>query len=171
MRNDLSESERLWNGEVGAGGISWADRSRMGPLRGVIDAADSVGRRNAYMHTLHTIVLERELKRFARARRALDFGCGTGRFFEPLARHSDSLFAVDREPAMVQAASRYSGRFVTQIDCWRTDKLPYETGFFDFVLCASVLCVTTRFLFDRSIQEIARAFAHVSDTRKHLERD
>jgi SAM-dependent methyltransferase len=160
MDGSLPEPECLWNGEVGAGGISWADRSQMGPLRGVIDAADLVGRRNAYMHTLHTIVLERELKRIARARRTLDFGCGTGRFFEPLARHSDELFAVDREPAMVQAASHYGGRFAARIDCWRTDDLPYEEGFFDFVLCASVLCVTTRSLFDRSIREIARVCRH-----------
>ena len=29
--------DALWNGEAGAGGISWVDRSRMGPLRGVIE--------------------------------------------------------------------------------------------------------------------------------------
>ena len=37
--------DALWNGEKGAGGISWAERSSlMGPLRGVIDAADEAGR-------------------------------------------------------------------------------------------------------------------------------
>ncbi|HKU67804.1 MAG TPA: class I SAM-dependent methyltransferase [Candidatus Baltobacteraceae bacterium] len=148
--------DALWNGEAGAGGISWVDRSRMGPLRGVIDAADATGRRNAYMHQLHTMVLRRELERISPVERALDFGCGTGRMLETLHAHSAHTYAVDREPAMARAACGYAGRFAVRIDCWDGSDLAFEAGFFDFVLCSSVLCVTSARLFDRSLFAIAR---------------
>jgi ubiquinone/menaquinone biosynthesis C-methylase UbiE len=148
--------EALWNGEQGAGGISWVDRSRMGPLRGVIDAADAAGRRNAYMHALHTLVLERELRAAAPVRRALDFGCGTGRMLETLARFANEVHAVDREPEMVAAARRYGGAYVNRIECWQNGKVPFETAAFDFALCSSVLCVTASDLIDASLDEIAR---------------
>jgi SAM-dependent methyltransferase len=148
--------DALWNGESGAGGISWVERSRMGPLRGVIDAADASGRRNAYMHTLHAIVLERELRRVAPLKAALDFGCGTGRFLRMLATYAAHVYAVDREPAMVDAACTYARDFITQIACWQTQEVPFQAAFFDFILCSSVLCVTTPQLFERSLSEMAR---------------
>lgn len=147
----------LWNGEAGAGGISWIDRSRMGPLRGVIDAADDGGRRNAYMHALHVKVLERELRiTTGRIRRALDFGCGTGRMLRTLHAHGDLVYGVDREPAMVEAATRYASAFAARIECWRADEMPFPAQFFDFVLSSSVLCVTPARLFEPSLCEIAR---------------
>ncbi len=148
--------DTLWNGEEGAGGISWVDRSRMGPLRGVIDAADSAGRRNAYMHVLHTSVVERELRRAPRKGRALDFGCGTGRMLRTLSKHCREVCAVDREPAMVEATYRYAGHYARRIACWEGEQTPFEDASFDFVLCCSVLCVTASQLFDRSLSEIAR---------------
>lgn len=146
----------IWNGEKGAGGISWADRSRMGRLRGVIDPADASGRRNLYMHTLHRTVLERELARAPRVDHALDFGCGTGRLLDTLCRYSASVHAIDREPAMVEAARAYSEGTGAHIACWRDNRLQFEDRSFDFVLCSSVLCVTTQALFDHSLIEIAR---------------
>jgi SAM-dependent methyltransferase len=148
--------DALWNGEDGAGGISWVDRSRMGPLRGVIDAADDCGRRNAYMHLLHTKTLERELRRLEPVGRALDFGCGTGRMLKTLASHSTAVYGIDREPTMVEAARSYAGAFARHIETWQSDRLPFQAEFFDFVLCSSVLCVTSVRLFDRSLAEIAR---------------
>lgn len=153
------DENALWNGERGAGGISWADRSRMGLLRGVIDAADETGRRNAYMHALHTHVVEQELRRAAPIARALDFGCGTGRFLRALRRHSASVFAVDRAPEMVDAARAYAQDLADRIACCQTGVVPFEAGFFDFVLCCSVLCVTAARLFDRSLHEMARVAA------------
>jgi SAM-dependent methyltransferase len=146
----------LWNGEHGAGGMSWVDRSRMGPLRGVLDFADEPGRRNLYMHTLHETVLRRELACVSPVRQALDFGCGTGRFLKVLSEYCADLYALDREPSMIEAAQRYAGGFAKRIECWRGNDAAFEPEFFDFVLCSSVLCVTTASLFERSLREIAR---------------
>lgn len=151
-----TRDDSLWNGEGGAGGISWAERSRMGLLRGVIDAADRSGRRNGYMHALHTNVLVRELRRIAPCERALDFGCGTGRFLTTLARYSRQVYAVDREPEMVDAARRYASGYAESIALWSADELPFDSDSFDFILCSSVLCVTSAKLFHRSIYEMAR---------------
>jgi ubiquinone/menaquinone biosynthesis C-methylase UbiE len=145
----------LWNGERGAGGISWADRSRMGPLRGVIDAADSTGRRNLYMHALHLRVLKRELARTASVKRALDFGCGTGRFINTLSRYCADVMAVDKEPAMVAAAKAYAPAG-TRIEVCRPTKVPAPAAAFDFVLCSSVLCVTVSELLEAIVNELAR---------------
>lgn len=148
--------EMLWNGECGAGGVSWADRSRMGLLRGVIDAADHNGQRNAYMHALHTIVIERELRRAGPIERALDFGCGTGRFLKTLRRYGAIVYGADREPAMVDAARAYAYAFADWIECSENDEIPFADGIFDFVLCSSVLCVTAPRLIDPSLREMAR---------------
>lgn len=148
--------DALWNGEDGAGGISWVDRSRMGLLRGVIDAADESGRRNAYMHVVHTKALRKELARASPVRRALDFGCGTGRFLKVLSASCGELYAVDREPAMIEAARAHADGCAKRIECWDEPQTSFEASFFDFVLCSSVLCVTTSELFERSLAEIAR---------------
>jgi SAM-dependent methyltransferase len=150
------DDDELWNGEDGAGGVSWRDRSRMGPLRGVLDFADEAGQRNIYMHTLHETVLRRELARIVPIHRALDFGCGTGRFLRVLAEYCVDLYGLDREPCMIEAAEQYAGGFARRIDCWRGDNASFESQFFDFVLCSSVLCVTSQVLFERSVLEIAR---------------
>ncbi len=150
------DDDALWNGEQGAGGISWSDRSSMGLLRGVIDPADLSGRRNAYMHALHTAVLKSELRKAGHLTKVLDFGCGTGRFIEVLSQFGLLVAAADKESSMVHAARRYAGSYAEEIVCCDPDKLPFETGTFDFTLCSSVLCVTMKPLLQRIVRELAR---------------
>lgn len=151
---DAPREETLWNGDRGAGGISWADRSRMGPLRGVIDAADRTGRRNLYMHTLHLRVLKRELAHVAPAH-ALDFGCGTGRFISTLSAHCGDVMAVDKEAAMVAAAQLYAPPGI-RIEMASPTNVPMPSASFDFVLCSSVLCVTVSEQLEAIVKELAR---------------
>jgi ubiquinone/menaquinone biosynthesis C-methylase UbiE len=151
-RND----ERLWNGEEGAGGISWADRSRMGPLRGVIDAADTAGRRNAYLHALHLEALRHELARVGRSTTVLDFGCGTGRFIEVLSSCAARVVATDKEPAMVEAARLYAGHYGAEIVPCDVASTPFDAGAFDLTLCSSVLHVAVRRLVPEIVRELAR---------------
>lgn len=151
-RND----DALWNGEQGAGGISWADRSRMGLLRGVMDPADESGRRNAYMHALHETVVKRELREAGHITNALDFGCGTGRFFKLLSEYAARVTGVDKEPLMVDAARRYAGNSAAEIVCCPGAQLPFDSSLFDFTLCSSVLCVTMEELLAQVVNELAR---------------
>lgn len=139
------------------GGVSWRTRSSMGPLRGVVDIADETGRRNSYIHALHTRALVAELNRLPRQiHRALDFGCGTGRFLKMLGARSLALYALDREPSMIDAARAHAGAFVRQFVAWDSDRVPFDDCFFDFILSFSVLSITPPQLFDKSIQEMAR---------------
>lgn len=151
-----SHDRSLWNGDKGAGGISWAERSGMGLLRGVIDAADAVGRRNLYMHALHLRVLRNELRKSPPPSAALDFGCGTGRFIKTLATYARYVAATDKEPAMLQAARNYNAGFGAQIVRCDSENVPFESARFDFVLCSSVLCVTQSHLIERIVRELAR---------------
>ena len=108
------------------------------------------------MHTLHSRVLSRELTRVSAVRRALDFGCGTGRFLKILSQCCAEVYATDKELGMIEAAREYAGGFVKRIEQWRDGEPLFESQSFDFVLCSSVLCVTTAGLFDISLREIAR---------------
>jgi len=128
----------------------------MGPLRGVMDAADDDGRRNAYMHLLHRKAVERELGTLHSAHRALDFGCGTGRFLSTLGRRFAEVYALDREPEMLAAARAYAGQFAKDFVHWTGNATPFAAHFFDFILCSSVLGVTAAELFSSSILEISR---------------
>jgi ubiquinone/menaquinone biosynthesis C-methylase UbiE len=152
----LRDDDALWNGEQGAGGISWADRSRMGPLRGVIDAGDASGRRNAYMHALHVTVLQRELERAGPLKKILDFGCGTGRFIKLLSEYAPYVAAADKEASMVDAACLYAGSSAAEIVCCDPSMLPFDSSAFDFVLCSSVLCVTMKDSLPQIVCELGR---------------
>lgn len=150
------DRDALWNGERGAGGLSWAERSRMGPLRGVIDSADVIGRRNAYMHELHVKVLERELAHVRGGTNFLDFGCGTGRFISTLSCRCIRLVAVDKEPAMIESAKAYAAKENVQFECCEPTGIRFARGYFDFVLCSSVLCVTVPHLLESIVCELGR---------------
>ena len=128
----------------------------MGPFRGVIDAADTAGRRNAYMHALHLLVIEREIARAGLLTTVLDFGCGTGRFIEVLSSSGARVVATDKEPAMVDAARLYAGRYATQIVACDTASTPFGAESFDLTLCSSVLHVTLRSTVPEIVRELAR---------------
>lgn len=148
-----------WNGDQGRGGITWEERAHMGPLRGVLDPADTRGHKNRYMDYLHRRVLAHALagtnRRFERA---LDFGCGTGRFVPLLASYCRELHAVDRSPAMVQAASAYAGECAASIGCCN-GTLPFSDDSFDLILSFCVLSVTASWLFEPSLRELRRVSA------------
>lgn len=153
---DRSPDDSLWNGDKGAGGISWVDRSRMGPLRGVIDAADTTGRRNEYMHSLHLRVLIKELRKAGSIGNALDFGCGTGRFIKTLTTYSNHVCATDKEVSMLEAARTYAESCKLEIKHCEPASVPFDDAQFDFVLCSSVLCVTLPDIVEGIIKELAR---------------
>ncbi len=87
---------------------------------------------NAYYHPL----LLRRLP--PRCERVLDVGCGAGTFAAKLAARADTVDALDRSPAMVEAARRSTPANVT---CRLGDVLtmPLPSGHYDAVTSVSVL--------------------------------
>lgn len=147
----------LWDGQEGRGGLTWARRSAMGPLRGVLDAADDSGRRNNYMHRVHTYALQRLLaSQRQEFTTALDFGCGTGRFLPLLSCYSRDVYAVDRSPEMASAARAYNPELAGSILCCDDALLPFDAARFDLVLCFCVISVTAKELCELAFDEIAR---------------
>lgn len=146
----------LWDGHEGRGGLTWARRSAMGPLQGVLDAADDSGKRNRYMHRVHTYALRRLLaSQRQEFTSALDFGCGTGRFLPLLSGYAHEIHAVDRSPDMANAARRYNPKLAESILCC-DDALPFHNAEFDLVLCFCVISVTAKELVELAFEEIAR---------------
>ncbi len=70
----------------------------------------------------------------------LEYGCGPGRLAVPLARRPGALVAVDRSPAMLDAARREAARQgITHIEFRTPAELFTTPRKFDFVSCIHVL--------------------------------
>lgn len=75
----------------------------------------------------------------------LDAGCGGGRNVEYLLRAGQTVFAVDRDPAAVQAVRALAARVspapppADRFAVAELDALPFADGSFDVVLCVAVL--------------------------------
>jgi len=68
----------------------------------------------------------------------LDIGCGTGIHLEMYRKFECKLFGIDTSPSMLEIARTRlgDGADLRQVDA---TQIPYETGFFNLVLCMLVL--------------------------------
>jgi len=139
-------------------GISWADRARFGILAAVLDPADTSGKKNRFLDAVHRRALRAAVggRHF---KRALDFGCGTGRFLSFLAERADEVYALDRTPEMLDVARTVWQMPQDRFVCWRELALPFSDGNFDLILCIGVLCTMRRPDFERAIRELQRVCA------------
>jgi ubiquinone/menaquinone biosynthesis C-methylase UbiE len=124
-------------------GLTWAQRAAYGYLGAVLDPADATGRKNAYINTLHAAALARAIGN-RRFKRALDFGCGTGRFLGFLARRSREVFAIDRTPEMLAIARSKHQIPDDHLICSRERSLPFDNGYFDLILSVYVVSCAPR---------------------------
>jgi SAM-dependent methyltransferase len=126
----------------GYAGITWAERSQLEGLRAVLDPADLGGRKNAYIDAVHGAAIEELLKNNASFNRALDFGCGVGRFLPLLASRAREVHGVDRTQQMLEVA-RANGTIASErLHLWQEGCLPFDDESFDLMLCVYVLsCV------------------------------
>ncbi|MGB0423413.1 MAG: class I SAM-dependent methyltransferase [Flavobacteriales bacterium] len=78
-------------------------------------------------------------RRYTAGERILDAGAGGGRNLAWFLAHEKEVYAVDQNPeSQYQILENYSGKSVkfTQAGL---DELPYETDFFDHIICNAVL--------------------------------
>jgi ubiquinone/menaquinone biosynthesis C-methylase UbiE len=137
-------------------GITWAERSSRGVLGASLDPADKSGHKNVYIDRVHRLALNSALgdKHF---NRALDFGCGAGRFIGLLDERSTEVYGVDRTPEMLEIARRSHPLPKNHLLLWRDSRLPFEDRYFDLILSVYVLSVIPRADVAGIICELGRA--------------
>jgi tellurite methyltransferase len=103
--------------------------------------------------------------RFDRRRRVLDAGCGGGRNLIYLLRRGFTCFGLDRDPAAIEqlrvlAAQLAPGLAAENFRAGELDRLPWEDGAFDAVICSAVLHFAVDAAhFDRMVHEMWRVLA------------
>jgi len=136
-------------------GLTWAQRTAYGHLRAVLDVGDTSGRKNAYIDHLHKVALAEALGH-RRFRRALDFGCGSGRFLDFLSKRSDEVTAFDRTPEMLALAKSTRALPEENFICGQEATLPFADGVFDLILSVYVISCAPRENFGTLIGELGR---------------
>lgn len=138
----------------------WDDYAAREGLRSVLDPEDAAGVKNAGIDLLHRLALNRALGR-RRFQHVVDFGCGTGRLGDHLARRADRVIGVDPTAAMLARAA--ADRRRPNIDHLRFDglRLPLPDASADLVVSVYVLqyAVRERSVYRSLVAELARVLA------------
>jgi SAM-dependent methyltransferase len=118
------------------GGLSWSELARNDPLAAVLDPADTRGIKNRLIDRVHKRALRRAVEDVS-GMEVLDFGCGTGRVTEWLARRGAIVTGVDTTAEMVEVARRRThGVNIVLLDGTR---LPFPHERFDLLVSVYVL--------------------------------
>jgi SAM-dependent methyltransferase len=120
----------------------FADRSRYGGLRAVIDPNDNIGRRNYYLDILSSSLIKRKIP--SHTGRVLDFGCGNGRIAKAIAQSNvDEIWGVDITPSLIEEAEGIPSNRKRKVFHFKVIEqappYPLEKEYFDMVICCWVL--------------------------------
>lgn len=102
--------------------------------------------------------------RFDAPRRVLDAGCGDGRNLAYLLRRGFECFGIDRDPAAVERVRALAAELgdapPANFVAGEVDRLPWEDGSMDAVLCSAVLhFADDEAHFGRMVAEMGRVLA------------
>jgi SAM-dependent methyltransferase len=95
----------------------------------------------------------------------LDAGCGAGRNLVFLLRCGFTCFGLDRDPAAIQSVRRLAQQLapalpIENFQAGELDRLPWDAGSMDAVICSAVLhFATDNEHFGRIVQELWRVLA------------
>jgi SAM-dependent methyltransferase len=137
-------------------GPTWRERAQLGPLEAVLDPSSQAGRKNHLVDRIHKRALSRAVGNVEGAA-VLDFGCGTGRLSDWLARHGARVEGVDATDEMVAAAKANVPEVHFQTIA--STELPFADRQFDLVVTAYVL----QYYVDpdaSTVRELERVLAH-----------
>jgi SAM-dependent methyltransferase len=118
-------------------GETWEKRAKRGKLPAVIDPGDLKGRKNLYIDTLQKLAVQKALGKEKR-KFILDFGCGSGRFSDLLARRCEFLLGVEITQDMLHLAKDESQCSNTAFALFDGLNLPIKEGKADAVISVNV---------------------------------
>jgi len=134
----------------------WKEAAARGDLRAVLDAADSRGRKNKYIDTLHKQQLAKALT-LQGSEIVLDFGSGIGRISSWLAPRCRKVIGVDVTPTMVQKAIELNIHSNVEYQPFDGLHIPSEREYFDRLISVYVLQhITEAEDFTKIIKELNR---------------
>jgi len=139
-----------------------ADNPDGAPARGAYLHWDDEWRREAVIADWSTpepwVVSVLRTLRGPDTRRSLDLGCGMGRHALEFGKEGLESYALDRSESAVAATRERAGQEGLKVDLRVADftALPYEDGFFDYVLAWNVIYHGTQEEVATAIGEVAR---------------
>jgi len=123
-------------------GETWEKRTEKGKLPAVIDPGDLKGRKNLYIDILQKIAVQKALGK-EKINFILDFGCGSGRFSNLLARRCEFLMGVEITHQMLHLAKSESECDNIEFVLFDGLNLPIKKGKADAVISVNVLQYVT----------------------------
>ena len=133
----------------------WDSLSSHAPDSSVLDPADTLGRKNAYVRMLTQEAFRQALDEVESGALVLDFGCGTGQNHDLLKHLGHRLIGIDLSyPLLHQAAERHTdGRFIL----YDGQDLPLQSSTMDAVIIYVVLgYIVDRSNIEHTIAELFR---------------
>ncbi len=130
----------------------WNEYAKHGDLRSVIDPADNLGYKNAYINLLQHKLLSTQMGSL-KGKRVLDLGCGIGRFSGFLQSKGAIVTGVDSCQDMLKF------NITCTTVCSPITKLPFKDGSFDIILSVWTLQYLCSLDLKMAISEINRVLS------------
>jgi SAM-dependent methyltransferase len=138
-------------------GETWEKRAEKGKLPAVIDPGDLKGRKNLYIDTLQKIAIQKALGN-EKANFIVDFGCGSGRFSDLIAKRCKFLIGVEITQKMLLLAKDECEGSNIGFVLFDGLSLPIKEGKVDAVISINVLqYITDDFELERILFEIEKS--------------
>jgi ubiquinone/menaquinone biosynthesis C-methylase UbiE len=116
----------------------WEDAASEEGLRAVLDNADTQGRKNRYIDTLHKQQLAKALA-LEGTEVVLDFGTGIGRISSWLAPQCQKVIGIDVTPGMIETAKKINVHSNVTYELYDGQNIPAEQEYFDRIVSIYVL--------------------------------
>ena len=139
-------------------GKPWSERARLGELDAVLTGSGNHVR-NVFLHNTQIFAAKRALKFLSPHGKAVDFGCGTGRFTRFFAAHAFPVLATEVTKEMLEHTMRLGLPSNCKVVLTNGINIPVESDSVDLVWVCTVLRYSLNVsnpVYDQIAREICR---------------
>lgn len=155
---DLRES--YWNDQYFSYWKKRVDESTAQTTRSSVTRGDHV----VPADTIYEAILDKCLINNGRI---LDVGCGWGRFFSAFAKRNLTIYGVDISEKMIVESQLAARQYAAEIRQSTAESLPFDSDFFDFVVCFGVFDATYQHRAVGEFMRVVKPGGRVVITGKH----